>query len=67
MNIQLYHKYITIYYGLESTFVHSPFRDVLKVLYPEREDEIELIDTVFGLRYRIQVVNTEIHSEGPVS
>lgn len=55
MNIQLYHKYITIYYGLESTFVHSPFRDVLKVLYPEYEDRIDLLTTYDGLRYCIEI------------
>lgn len=43
------------FYGTDSTFVHSPIRDVLKVLYPEYESAIYSLDTVAGKRYVLRI------------
>lgn len=43
------------FYGSDSTFVHSPIRDVLKVLYPDQEANIYMLDTYAGRRYVLSI------------
>lgn len=40
----------------DSTFIHSPIRDVLKVLYPDHESKIYTVETLKGLRYVLRIM-----------